>query len=985
MIDLGSQKSRVFAQPLGSDFALGVVDGLKLRTKSSAPDAMARVTLIVNTSRMARRITSLFQGKGAGFLPKILLLDQIDALLSDVPPPRARSNLKRRLELSQLIAPVVEKHPELAAKASVFAIVDSLAALMDEMQGEGVSVEEIAALDVSDQSGHWQNAQTLIGIAHNYVGSLEDEQDKDARQRNVVLRLINQWAITPPKYPVILAGSTGSRGTTAMLMKALAQLPNGAVILPGFDTDLPKSVWDRLENPLTSEDHPQYRFSKLLRDLDLDPIAVPRWHESLVTAPSRNAVVSLSLRPAPVTDSWLDEGPELSNLVDSLRHVTLLEAPSQRSEALTIAMRLRRAAGTGQTAALITPDRNLGRQVTAALERWDIVPDDSGGTPLHLTAAGRFVRHTAELLFRALDVEQLLVLLKHPLTQSGDEFPNHSLFTQRFELALRRKGLANPDAQQLRDVVALASKDAADSEDMLVWADWMTLAFVFDRNRGKRPLKEWITRHRSISERISGGIEGQTGALWEKAPGRAVASVFEALEDNAEHAGPMDGRDYLQLLTGLLTQEEIRDRDEPHPGVMIWGTLEARVQGADLVILAGLNEGVWPEAITADTWLNRSLRHQAGLLLPDRKIGLSAHDYQQAIAAPEVWLSRSIRSDESETVPSRWINRLINLIGGLHDNDGPKALHQMRARGNAWLAKSQAFETVVPGEPAGRAAPRPPVATRPRDFSVTEIKTLIRDPYAIYAKHCLKLRKLDPLVQEPDAAMRGIVVHDIMETFVNHVRDSPADLNVVGLMGVVDTVLEKTVPWPATRMMWRARIERISDWIVESERQRQALGSAFATEKSAQGRLSLGSIGGSIKARADRIDLDENGRALIYDYKSGYPPSVAEQKQFDKQLLIEAAMVEEGAFEALGPTPVRNAIYIGLGSKPKEVSAPLEAEAPHETLEGLQELIASYLDPDQHFLSRRMVQTQAFTGDYDHLARHGEWDDSDAPDPTDLT
>jgi ATP-dependent helicase/nuclease subunit B len=62
----------------------------------------------------------------------------------------------------------------------------------------------------------------------------------------------------------------------------------------------------------------------------------------------------------------------------------------------------------------------------------------------------------------------------------------------------------------------------------------------------------------------------------------------------------------------------------------------------------------------------------------------------------------------------------------------------MRARGNlAGLAA--AFDT-PPGDtpPEKRPSPRPPVAARPRSLSVTEIKTLIRDPYAIYARHVLR-------------------------------------------------------------------------------------------------------------------------------------------------------------------------------------------------------------------------------------------------------
>ena len=985
MADQVAAKPNLYMQPLGCDFARALVDGLRVRLRDQPPEDMARVTLILNTSRMARRVKAIFQEGASGFLPRILLLDHIDTLLSSTRPDAPRASLRRRLELAQLIAPVIEQHPELGAKSSLFAIVDSLAALMDEMRGEDVSIDAIKSLDVSDQSGHWENAQSLIGIAHEYVCARDTDQDKEARQNTVVKLLIQQWGGKTPIHPIILAGSTGSRGTTALLMRAIAELPKGAVILPGFDTDLGDAVWSELDNPLTSEDHPQYRFAKLSKDLGLNPTDVAAWHDADIISQDRNKVVSLSMRPAPVTDSWLTEGPNLPDLSKAMAGITLLEAPTQRSEALAIAMRLRLAAETGQSAALITPDRMLGRQVSAALDRWSIPPDDSGGTPLHLTAPGRFLRHTAELLFRPLDAEQLLTLLKHPLTQSGPEKSDHGLYTQRYELALRRHGVAYPDDDQLRKLGELAAKETANPDAMTSWIEWLCESFADNLTQGKRSLTDWLEQHRSLSEFIASGSADSLSGLWDKAAGRAAAEVFAQLEENAEHGGLLEANDYAQLLHGLLSQNEVRDRDQPHPNIMIWGTLEARVQGADLVILGGLNEGVWPEAVTADTWLNRSMRHKAGLLLPDRKIGLSAHDFQQAIAAPDVWLTRSIRSDESETVPSRWVNRLMNLIGGLPDKDGPKALTEMRARGNRWLSKADTLEAVTSVPSNGRAAPRPPVEARPRDFSVTEIKTLIRDPYAIYAKHALKLRKLDPLLPAPDAAMRGIVIHEIMESFVKLAARDPKNLTRDTLLQVVDTVLAGSIPWPAARVMWRARIERIADWIVAGETRRLELGRPAALERTAQGKLSLPEIAGSIRARADRIDMDEDGRALLYDYKSGDPPTGPQQKQFDKQLLIEAAMIEEGAFEKLGSRSVRDAVYIGLGPKPKESAAPIDKETPAETLVGLRELIGQYLDPNQHYLSRRMLQSEAFSGDYDHLARHGEWDDSDPPAPVDLT
>ena len=977
---------RVFGMPPGVDFPGALVRGLRDGLRGQPPHAMAGVDLIVNTRRMARRLREIFDQGPAGFLPRIHLITQLDALAPAATLPPAGSALRRRLELIQLVSALLDQDTAIAPRASLYALSDSLITLMDEMQGEGVSAETIAALDVSDQSGHWDRARRFLGIAHDYLTRTAETPDPEARQRRIVSALVSGWRDAPPANPVIVAGSTGSRGTTAMLMQAVARLPQGAVVLPGFDFDMPDLVWDSLQADQPPEDHPQYRFFDLLKALDLPRRKVARWTDDPPPSAARNALVSLSLRPAPVTDTWLTEGPRLENLSDATGDITLIEAPTPRVEALAIAMRLRQAVAEGRTAALITPDRMLSRQVTAALDRWNILPDDSAGVPLQLTPPGRFLRHVAALFARQLDAEALLTLLKHPLTHSGAGRNDHQLNTQRLEARIRREGLPYPDAEGLARITARMSPDPDAPDAFGTWIDWVGTTFCNRHDTAPRPLAAWVTDLRTLAEGIAAGAPGDPDhQLWKKAAGQGALAVVEELARQADHGGPMTPGDFADLLGALLATGEVRDRDAPHPQVMIWGTLEARVQGADLVILGGLNEGTWPEAPPPDPWLNRQMRLRAGLLLPERRIGLSAHDYQQAVAAREVWLTRSIRSDDAETVPSRWISRLTNLLEGLPEEKGEDLLKEMRARGASWLARTRALEAVDRVPPAHRPSPRPPVAARPRRLSVTEIQRLIRDPYAIYARHCLRLRAVNALVQSPDAPMRGNVLHSIMEAFVKATLADPAALDRTALLTLADTVLARDAPWPAARLMWRARIERVADWFIAAERERQRYARPFLFEDDARGEHRFPDLDFTLSGKADRIDRSDFGDALIYDYKTGTPPSRAEQTHFDKQLLLEAAMIEAGGFAALGAMPVARAVYIGLGATPKEVAAPLDEEPPQKVLAGLHSLIAAYLDPAQGFTARRLARTDAFGGEFDQLARFGEWDGTARAVAEDLT
>ncbi len=983
-----SSDPRIFGLAPGVDFPQELLNGLLARLDGHPPQAMARIDLILNTRRMQRRLRELFDAGPTSLLPRIHLIDNLDSLATGVSLPRPSPALRRRLELITLVSKLLDQAPDLAPRASLYDLSDSLAGLIDEMQGEGVPVESVTNLDVSDQSGHWERAKQFLDIAHRYLGESVTRPDPRARQRQIVAHLIAGWDETPPNHPIIVAGSTGSRGTSAMLMQAVARLPQGAIILPGFDFDMPSAVWTDLgeDQEKLSQDHPQYRFRDLLRCLDMQRSKIAAWTDKTPPSPERNALVSLSLRPAPVTHVWLTEGPKLPDLGKATQGLTLIQAPTPRAEALAIAMRLRQAVEDGQTAALITPDRMLSRQVTSALDRWNILPDDSAGSPLHLSPPGRFLRHVADLFLRKLDSEALLTLLKHPLTHSGGNRNIHQLYTQRLELQLRRDGLPYPDAD---GIIRLARKSVARSDDpdqMDAWAMWVGTHFTNLETFEDQSLEDWVTTHLARASEIADGSNCDTESwLWQQSAGEQARMVMTDLADNAQYGGEMSASDYADLVGALLQNGEIRERDAPHPHVMIWGTMEARVQGADLIIMGGLNDSTWPEAPPPDPWLNRQMRLKAGLLLPERRIGLSAHDYQQSIGAPEVCLTRAIRSDEAETVPSRWLNRLGNLLNGLPEQGGDEAWKAMIKRGDHWLQQARALETVQRVPPAIRPSPRPPKAARPYALSVTEIKRLIRDPYAVYAKHSLKLRALNPLVQSPDAPVRGVIVHEIMEKFIKLVAVDRAKLTKSTLLETASQVLDAEAPWPAARVMWLTKIERIADWFIENEIRRQSYSSPAAFEQAAKGSHSFADLGFTLTGFADRIDRTDDGDILIYDYKTGTPPSKAEQKAFDKQLLLEAAMVEEGGFKEIGAAPVAQAAYIGLGSKPIELAAPLEEEPPHEVLAKLHALMTSYLSEDQGFTSRRMIKTTDFAGDYDQLARFGEWDATTDPTPEDLT
>ncbi|MGX9356086.1 double-strand break repair protein AddB [Roseobacteraceae bacterium S113] len=951
-----SAQPRAFAVPCGTDFGAALVSGLLERMRGQPPEAMARVEIFVNTLRMQRRVTSLFDQSPALLLPRIRLITSV------IPEPDDRGDaptpLSQKLALMNLVKGYVASPESFAPETAAFDLAESVAALLTEMAEEGVHVDDLDRLDVADQSGHWQRARDFVRIVARYV---EDAQGSAPDTRHATQSLLDTWRDDPPQHPIVIAGSTGSRGPARMMMETVARLPQGALVLPGVDRHMSGRAWADIRDAGLREDHPQFRMLALCDLLDIAPQDLPLWDVAhAAPCPPRNALVSLALRPAPVTHVWRSEGPALDDLPGATSGITLIEAPSLREEALAIALRLRQAAEAQDSAALISPDRTLTRLVTAMLDQWGIDPDDSAGIPMHLTAPGRFLRHVTELRSDRLTAERLLITLKHPLCHSGVGRSDHLRLTRNLELDLRAIGKPFPDAAFLTD---FAAKEAAPD-----WGTWLLSAlFSHELDADTAPLKQHVQGHLNTAEALAKGAQDPDGAgkLWDGFQGRDARALFAKLEEAADAGPQMDAQEYLSVFGGIFAREQQRERDTGNPDIRIWGTLEARVMDADLLILGGLNEGSWPEAPNPDPWLNRKMRADAGLLLPERRIGLSAHDFQQAIGGKTVWLTRALRTDGAETVPSRWLNRLTNLLAGLET--GAPCLAAMRRRGAHWLGLGRRFEAVAPVPPAPRPSPRPPEAARPRKLSVTQIKTLVRDPYAIYARDTLGLRPLEPLTKTPDPATRGTVFHEIMENFIQR-----AELSEEALLRTSATILAEEVAWPEARVLWQTRMERITEPFLSAESQRQAVARPLAFE--AFGRSQIPHLEFELTAKADRIDREETGALRLYDYKTGAPPSAAEQEKFDKQLLLMAAMAEAGAFSDIDAAPVSQAQFLGLGLKTEAIDAPLQEMPPETTWTEFEALITAMLSSEFGFTARRAMQRKSHASPYDQLARLGEWD-----------
>ena len=963
--------SGVFGVSPGANFPRELAKGIMSRFALSEPNVLANLQVIVNSTRMRHRLTEELIELGNMLHPRILTLSEVSQLIPRNYKPSPSYSLIHKFELMALVEKLVEAQPDIAAQSSIYAITKSLSDLIDEMQGEAVPIEKILNLNVSDLSGHWKRSQLFLNIIKEYLENRKNDPDQEAWLRETVETLIDYWSENSPKNPILVAGSSGSRATTRKLIEGIIKLPNGGVVLPGFDFTLPRELWGTKESIGLPEDHPQYRNLKTFFTLSYPSERLKKWHLEEVSNAPLQSLISLSLRPAPVTDCWLDEGPQLGDISNITKDISLIEAESIRDEALAITFRMISAVRDNQSLVLISPNRKLTRMVSAYLSNWGIVPDDSAGVPLQLTPPGRFLRLALNLLKGPATATRVFSLLKHPIAHSVENYRvDHLNFVQSLELFIRKEDVSNIFSEN----VLVWSKQNKDPY-ALKWANW--ICHILDECKLAEPysFEKILDKHIKLANLIASGPDqnddNRSGGLWKQNNGRHCLNIIEKIKEASPTVSCVSIARYADVFNSILAEEHVPEINPTHPNLMIWGTLEARAHHAEVLILAGMNEDSWPSPAAIDPWLNRKMRGEAGLLSPERRIGLSAHDYQQSVCGPNVLITRSIKDNDSETIPSRWLNRLLNMLGGLSENKGPEAIKQMRDRGEKWLDWVHESKNIIRKKPAQRPSPKPPKETRPKKLSVTEIKTLIRDPYAIYAKHVLKLKPLRPLDKAADPLLRGVIIHKVLEQFVENWNQKFSVIDQKAqLLDLTKKQLKSKVNSPTAQLFWLSRIEKIADWFVSEEVNRRNLSFPITLEQ--KGEIKIPGLDFKLTAQVDRIDCGENGEAIIYDYKTGSVPNQNVQLHFDKQLFLLSLIAEEGGFLNTKPLKVSNAAFIGLGDK-KIVFAPFERESLEAHRSKFYSLIEKYLSPNQGFTARRAMYRSEDHSEYDGISRFGEW------------
>ncbi|SDA29545.1 double-strand break repair protein AddB [Sphingomonas sp. NFR15] len=985
----GALKPQLYTIPAHRAFADSLAAGL-IRRFGGDPLGLARGLVLLPNNRAKRAVTDAFvRASGGGLLlPRLVALGDpaldeaagaaLDPADEADPVPPAVAPLQRRLILARLVADARERAGQPIDAAEAVRLAGDLARTLDQLLVEEVPPRRLREIDLGEAlSAHWHRALDLFTLVFDRwpaelarLGCI-DLADRRAR---LLRRLAARWKDAPPGGFVCAAGITDTAPAVAGLLRRVAMLERGMVVFADLATGMDEAEWQALgphaPDPVTGitrrsiETHPQFHLKLLLDRMGFNRAEVAIWRDGseFDATAARGKAIASALAPADFTGKWTD----LPAAERRLAGIEAAELATPAEEAQAIALALRQALETPErTAALVTPDRALARRVAVHCQRWNIEIDDTAGRPLSIRASGTVLLALADAAAQRFAPLALLTLLKHPLVRAGEGRRGWLEGARKLDRVLRgprpAAGLAGIDAH-LADP---PERERARRAAAAVWwpearALLASLEAVFEA--GPQPLGTLVAALRETAQALCGD------AVWSGAAGRAASDFLADLEARADE-GPrlVDPEALAALLRTVMDEIAVRPAQGGHPRLAIYGLIEARLQTADLMILGGLNEGVWPGQPAPDPWLAPRIRIALGLPGQERAVGMAAHDFASALGAPNALITRARRDATQPAIASRFWLRLQALAG------------ETWARGRALPLERWTRALDDPGahEPADQPAPSPDAALRPKRIAVTDVDRLKADPFAFYARQILRLAPLDPVDADPSAAWRGTAVHAILEEWAREDACHPDKLHDRARAMLAD---ERT--HPMMRALWQPRLMQAIDWIARTiETQAEEGRTVVAVERKG----SIDFAGVTLNGTFDRLDRLVDGSLVVIDYKTGTPPSPAAVRAgFSLQLGLLGLIAERGGFEGI-TGQARGFEYWSLSKRndqfgyvtsPVDPAGKAEKVLPEEftTLAAhhFSEAVGRWLTAGEPFTAKLHPEFAPYS-EYDQLMRRDEW------------
>jgi ATP-dependent helicase/nuclease subunit B len=773
--------------------------------------------------------------------------------------------------------------------ASLALVADNLQSFLDEVEKEGVNLDDLAQIDDGEMASHKQQIlqflQYFSSIWQNSL--LKKGLISDAKKRNLMLNnFSNHLQKNGSKFSIIAAGSTGSVFAASKLLKTIADLENGSVVLFGLDQDLDDKIWEKI-----SENHPQFMLKKLIERLGIVKNDVKNIGGASGFV---EKLCSRAMLPADFIDGWKFENKEFDEKKEYLK----IETENEFDEAKIIAFQLREILEEkGKTAALISNDKNINQLVKANLSAWQIEIDDSSSSNLAESEIVNFLFLISEFVENDFSALNLLSILKHPLASFRGEL------------------LRVLEMDILRDVVKFADFDDlilnVENDDLKKWlgeiADILK-PLIVELGKKKIDFRNVVRVHFECFEGLSEKRDLNYKAPYQESGDKRKTHEIPCQARDDEHIDRLpvldtgsretqqniqgkkeflnfineisnskvkfecESESYNRLLQNFLKNYQYRKTGNFHPRLQILSTMEARLMSFDLVIVAGLCEGSFPSSASED-WLGSKIRNEIGMPTKSRKIGIESYDFCNYLGGKKVVLFYPKSQNNSPTIKSRFLLKLETIlkINGWNEflQNGEEYLEILK------ISKNDQIQKV-------RANPKP--SQNLTKISATDISKWMRNPYSIYAKRILKLKPLKKIEQEASFAEFGNFVHKSLEEFI---RNYPK----IDLTEYAKKIFSQYFPDNTSRLLWWPKFENIAEWFIKQENiVRGDLKESFVE---VEAEMIIQNV--ILSTKIDRINLYQDGSFEIIDYKTGQLPKIKEiESGIEPQLAVEAFILSCG-------------------------------------------------------------------------------------------
>lgn len=729
--------------------------------------------------------------------------------------------------------------------------------IFNELELNGIDIEQLDNLIFDEYSEYWKNIIYLIKHIFKQFKqqlSLANKVTITGR-RNYILNYIKAFIKNNNNKSFIAAGFYNDCNLIQDFLHIVSQY--GSVVLYGYD-----HVSDDSLDILNIS---SVNFAKFLQNLNINE-------------PIQDWVINLN-KPTPTSND--------SNNIKVITNTNIL------LEAKNIVNLLIEQKTNDSKVALVSNNNDLIYYVTLLLDNRNI---DYNGTlykSINYTLPGTLFLLIIKLLIdKRFSIVDLLAMLKHPLCNLG--FTDRNYLKQsiaKFELKYCRGRNIINSMNGLIEIFRIEQDvTIIDLLTPLLAAIQPLIKALSDKST---TLATILEVHSKVAIDLSLDSQ-QNSQFFNSEEGNQLKDILEHIKINAQSMFLINYHNYNDFITDILSNEYFKYLMTGASNISINNFTEARFKKYDMVVLGCLNEGDFPKNNHMDNLLDNFILHKLNLNLAAQNINDAAYDFMLQLQNTKIILSRTENINNNKMIASRFLTKLMAKLGNDIDKEAKNQTTIYAQRKPSFLAYNY-------------IDPCPPIALRPRILSVTQIEDLVRDPYHIYVQKILKLKRIDPIEQNSSSTDFGQITHKIIE------RITVEGLNYKQALDYSKSLLSDYAVQLYNFNLWWPTIKKMIDWIITYNKQQIDLGIKIYSEVTGTVKLQIAKEIFCITAKADRIELDDQGRATIIDFKTGMVPSDKEIKMgLSPQLTLEALIALKGGFNSLNIAGINMLKYISL-------------------------------------------------------------------------